>query len=592
MKKILLAQCLATAALLTSCNLDLEPLDKLADQNYYNNRKELEVFTNGFYADLPTAENLYSETADIIVPTTLIPEVLGTRAVPQSGGGWSWGQLANINSFLKDCTRCSDEAARKEYEGVARFFRAYFYYNKVKRFGEVPWFNEALSSTDDRLYSPRTPRDELMNHIISDLDYAIDNLPTAKNLYRVTKWAALALKSRVCLYEGTWRKYHGISGHESYLTAAATAAENFIDNSQYTIYSAGDQPYRDLFAADKAKAEEVVLARNYFAGLSIVHSANLYFLGGGSAPGLNKKVVDSYLLKDGSRFTDQADYDKMQFYEEMQNRDPRLAQTIVAPGYKRIGATDVTPVSFAAATTGYQIIKWVSTPASDGYNKSQNDIPLFRAAEVMLNFAEAKAELGTLTQADLDKSVKLIRDRVGMPNIDLATANANPDPYLEAAETGYPNVSGANKGVILEIRRERTIELLAEGFRYDDLMRWKEGKTFERQFKGMVVPKLDDTKHFVVCDLNGNGKADAEDVCVYEGNIEDIKANAEVADIKQFLKLGVNLHLANGANGGNIIVHDLANTQRKWNEDRDYLYPIPQDQITLYGGVIKQNPGW
>ena len=592
MKKILLAQCLATAALLTSCNLDLEPLDKLADQNYYNNRKELEVFTNGFYADLPTAENLYSETADIIVPTTLIPEVLGTRAVPQSGGGWSWGQLANINSFLKDCTRCSDEAARKEYEGVARFFRAYFYYNKVKRFGEVPWFNEALSSTDDRLYSPRTPRDELMNHIISDLDYAIDNLPTAKNLYRVTKWAALALKSRVCLYEGTWRKYHGISGHESYLTAAATAAENFIDNSQYTIYSAGDQPYRDLFAADKAKAEEVVLARNYFAGLSIVHSANLYFLGGGSAPGLNKKVVDSYLLKDGSRFTDQADYDKMQFYEEMQNRDPRLAQTIVAPGYKRIGATDVTPVSFAAATTGYQIIKWVSTPASDGYNKSQNDIPLFRAAEVMLNFAEAKAELGTLTQADLDKSVKKIRERVGMPNIDLATANANPDPYLEAAETGYPNVSGANKGVILEIRRERTIELLAEGFRYDDLMRWKEGKTFERQFKGMVVPKLDDTKHFVVCDLNGNGKADAEDVCVYEGNIEDIKANAEVADIKQFLKLGVNLHLANGANGGNIIVHDLANTQRKWNEDRDYLYPIPQDQITLYGGVIKQNPGW
>ena len=550
------------------------------------------MFTNGFYADFPTAENLYSETADIIIPTTLIPEVLGTRAVPQSGGGWSWGQLANINSFLKDCTRCSDEAARKEYEGVARFFRAYFYYNKVKRFGEVPWFNEALSSTDDRLYSPRTPRDELMNHIISDLDYAIDNLPTAKNLYRVTKWAALALKSRACLYEGTWRKYHGISGYESYLTAAATAAENFIDNSQYTIYSAGDQPYRDLFAADKAKAEEVVLARNYFAGLSIVHSANLYFLGGGSAPGLNKKVVDSYLLKDGSRFTDQTDYDKMQYYEEMQNRDPRLAQTIVAPGYKRIGATDVTPVNFAAATTGYQIIKWVSTSASDGYNKSQNDIPLFRTAEVMLNFAEAKAELGTLTQADLDKSVKKIRERVGMPNIDLATANANPDPYLEAAETGYPNVSGANKGVILEIRRERTIELLAEGFRYDDLMRWKEGKTFERQFKGMVVPKLDDTKHFVVCDLNGNGKADAEDVCIYEGNIEDIKANAEVADIKQFLKLGVNLHLANGANGGNIIVHDLANTQRKWNEDRDYLYPIPQDQITLYGGVIKQNPGW
>ena len=592
MKKILLAQCLATAALLTSCSLDLEPLDKLADQNYYNNRKELEVFTNGFYADFPTAENLYSETADIIIPTTLLPEVLGTRSVPQSGGGWGWKQLANINSFLKDCSRCGDEAARKEYEGVARFFRAYFYYNKVKRFGEVPWFSDVLSSTDDRLYSPRTPRNELMSNIIADLDYAIDNLPTAKNLYRVTKWAALALKSRVCLYEGTWRKYRGVSGYESYLATAASAAETLMDSRQYTIYAAGEQPYRDLFAADKAKAEEVILARNYFIGLSIVHSANLYFLGGGSAPGLNKKVVDSYLMKDGTRFTDQADYDKMQFYEEMQNRDPRLAQTIVTPGYKRIGQTTVTPVSFAAATTGYQIIKWVSTTASDGYNKSQNDIPLFRLSEVMLNFAEAKAELGTLTQADLDKSVKLIRDRVGMPNIDLATANANPDPYLEAAETGYPNVTGANKGVILEIRRERTIELLAEGLRYDDLMRWKAGKTFEQQFKGMVIPKLDDTKHFVVCDLNGNGVNDAEDVCIYEGDIDNIKANAEVAGIRQFLKLGVNLHVANGANGGNIIVHDIANNQRKWNEDRDYLYPIPQDQITIYGGVIKQNPGW
>lgn len=592
MKKILLAQCLTSVALLTGCNLDLEPLDKLADQNYYNNRKELEVFTNGFYADFPTAENLYSETADIIVPTTLSTEVMGTRTVPQSGGGWSWGQLSNINTFLKDCSRCNDEAARKEFEAVARFFRAYFYYDKVKRFGEVPWFDEPLSSTNDRLYAPRTPRNELINNILADLDFAAENLPSAKNLYRVTKWTALALKSRVCLYEGTWRKYHGFEGHETYLKAAAEAAEMFIDNSPYTIYNAGEQPYRDLFAADKAKAEEVILARNYNSALSIVHSANLYFLSGGASPGMNKKVVNSYLMKDGTRFTDLPNYNSMQYYDEMQNRDPRLAQTIVTPGYKRIGESTVTSVNFGATTTGYQIIKWVSTTASDGYNKSQNDIPLFRTAEVMLNFAEAKAELGTLTQADLDKSVKKLRDRVGMPNINLASANSNPDPYLEANETGYPNVSGANKGVILEIRRERTIELVAEGLRYDDLMRWKAGKTFEKQFKGMFIPALDANKHFVVCDLNGNGIADAQDVCVYEGDLNNVKTYSEVANITQFLKLGVNLQLANGNNGGNIIVHDIANKQRSWNETRDYLYPIPQDQITLYGGIIKQNPEW
>ena len=108
----------------------------------------------------------------------------------------------------------------------------------------------------------------------------------------------------------------------------------------------------------------------------------------------------------------------------------------------------------------------------------------------------------------------------------------------------------------------------------------------------MFIPALDSNKHFVICDLNGNGQADAQDVCVYEGDLNDVKTYSEVANITQFLKLGVNLQLANGNNGGNIIVHDIASKQRSWNETRDYLYPIPQDQITIYGGVIKQNPEW
>ncbi|WP_311435657.1 RagB/SusD family nutrient uptake outer membrane protein [Hoylesella timonensis] len=580
-------------ASLCSCSLDREPMDALGAENYFNNRSELATFTNGFYADFPSADALYGETADLIIPTSLTNEVMGTRAVPSSGGGWSWSSLVNINTFMDCVAKCPDAAARKEYEGVARFFRAYFYFNKLKRFGAVPWFETQLGSTDDRLYAPRTSRDELLENILKDINCAIESLPNAVNAYRVTKWTALALKSRIFLYEGTFRKYHGIAGYETWLKEAASAAEAFVSDSPYTLHTGSAEPYRQLFVADNALKDEVILARNYNLKLNIVHSVNQYFLTGGAKPGMNKKIVDSYLMMDGTRFTDKKDYRELDYYDEMQGRDPRLSQTIVAPGHKRIGSNTVVSPNFASATTGYQISKWVSDGGQDSYNKAHTDIILFRAAEVYLNLAEAKAELGTLTQADLDRTISKLRARVGMPPLTMATANANPDPYLMSAETGYPQVDGPNKGVILEIRRERTIELFGEGFRYDDLMRWKEGKAFEKQFRGMYVPALDPEKKFVVLDLNGNGKSDALDVCVYDGEqVPTENMYPELSGISTFLKLGDNIELEHGAKGGNIIVHDIRKKPRKWNEGRDYLYPIPQDQVTLYGGKLTQNPNW
>lgn len=580
-------------ASLCSCSLDREPMDALGAENYFNNRSELATFTNGFYADFPSADALYGETADLIIPTSLTNEVMGTRAVPSSGGGWSWSSLVNINTFMDCVAKCPDAAARKEYEGVARFFRAYFYFNKLKRFGAVPWFETQLGSTDDRLYAPRTSRNELLENILKDINCAIESLPNAVNAYRVTKWTALALKSRIFLYEGTFRKYHGIAGYETWLKEAASAAEAFVSDSPYTLHTGSAEPYRQLFVADNALKDEVILARNYNLKLNIVHSVNQYFLTGGAKPGMNKKIVDSYLMMDGTRFTDKKDYRELDYYDEMQGRDPRLSQTIVAPGHKRIGSNTVVSPNFASATTGYQISKWVSDGGQDSYNKAHTDIILFRAAEVYLNLAEAKAELGTLTQADLDRTISKLRARVGMPPLTMATANANPDPYLMSAETGYPQVDGPNKGVILEIRRERTIELFGEGFRYDDLMRWKEGKAFEKQFRGMYVPALDPEKKFVVLDLNGNGKSDALDVCVYDGEqVPTENMYPELSGISTFLKLGDNIELEHGAKGGNIIVHDIRKKPRKWNEGRDYLYPIPQDQVTLYGGKLTQNPNW
>lgn len=574
--------------------LDRFPLDSLAPETYYNNEQELKSATNNFYGMFPGAPSGYGETEDVVCTFNLSSMILGTRTIPTSGGGWDWGYLRNINFYLAHSSRCANQQVREHYDGIARFFRAYFYFEKVKRFGDVPWCDEALLSDDERLKKARDPRAYIMDKVLEDIDYAIAHISDKTDLYRVTKWTAMALKSRICLFEGTFRKYHGIDGYEKFLDLCIGISEEFIKTSPYSIYKDGEKPYRDLFASMNAISQEVILARDYDAGKKVMHEANYNTMAPTyGRPGMNKKVVNSYLMLDGSRFTDKAGYETMQYYDEMQDRDPRLTQTVVGPGYKRINSNITESPNFASSTTGYQIIKWVTDAEGDGYLKSSNDYILFRSGEVYLNFAEAKAERGTLTQDDLILSIKPIRDRVGMPNIDMAAANMSPDPYLSARETGYANVTGPNKGVILEIRRERTIELILEGFRYYDIMRWKEGKIFEQPYKGMYFPELDqgegDNK-FGVFDMNdGTLRDNAKvDICVYTGKKP---SGAAVKNIRKFYKLGDEFKLENGTSG-NIICHDIAEEPRQWREDRDYFYPIPTQERVLSDGNITQNPNW
>jgi hypothetical protein len=220
---------------------------------------------------------------------------------------------------------------------------------------------------------------------------------------------------------------------------------------------------------------------------------------------------------------------------------------------------------FNATVTGYQLIKFFTTPEYDASSSSSNDIPIIRYAEVLLNYAEAKAELGTLQQTDLNNSIKLIRDRVGMPNIDKDAANANPDLYLEAQ---YRNVSGANKGVILEIRRERRIEMVMESLRWDDLMRWKEGHLLAEPFRGMYFPGVGEYN------LDNNG---AVDIVVYAG--EKPETNIYCMPVNQ---------LSEGTRGYVEVHKGITKT---FNEDRDYFWPIPIEQRKL-NPHLTQNPGW
>ena len=561
---------------LSSCEdaLDRYPKDELTPDTFFTNENECQLFTNDFYTIFPSGSSIYGEGADVISKTSLSSAVLGNRTVPSTASTYKWTDLRSINFFLQYSSNCTDLNVRQKYDGLARFFRAYFYLTKVMYYGDVPWVDTPLSSDDPELYKGRDSRKVVMQNVLEDLDYAIKYLDTTKDVYRVTKWTALALKSRAMLFEGTYRKYHNLGDWEEMLEECVDASKHFISESGYVINNNSSTAYLDLFSAITSDQTEIILTRSYNSSIGLTHDVNGYLTSTTMGrPGMLKNIANMYLMLDGTPFTSQAGWETMQLPEESVNRDKRFAQTVRTPGYVRIGETAQSAPNLAATETGYQLVKYLQSSKYDSYNTSTIDLPLFRAAEVYLNYAEAKAELGTLTQSDIDLTIKPLRDRAGVANLNMATANANPDPYLASAETGYPNVTGENKGVILEIRRERTVELIMEGFRYWDIMRWKEGKRFEKQFTGLYFPGPGEY------DLNSDGVVD---VCLWSGSKPSTSATI-------VYELGKDITLTEGTKGYILLHTDYT---RNWDEDKDYLYPIPTDDRVLTQGAVTQNPGW
>ena len=572
----------------TGCDdlLDAVPKDRLTSDTFFKSESELQAFSISFYELFP-ASDLYVANDDHYTQNNMSTEGMGKRTIPASGSGWSWTSLRNINTLIEELPNCKDEQARIKYEALARFFRAYFYFAKVKRFGDVPWYDKPIGSTEtEQLKRPRDSRELIVDKMIEDLDYAIEKLPSTKSAYEVTKWTAMALKSRILLFEGTFRKYHAgdpalatlptdAKSYKWYLDECAKVSLEFIQNSGYSLHSS----YFDLFHTNDAGTltDEVIIARNYNSAYGAVHSSgNTMTAGSMGCPAMTKKLVASYLMKDGSRFTDQAGWETMDFVTECANRDPRLASSIRTPGYKRMGQETTTAPDLKVSFTGYHPDKYVTTLDQDQYNGSDIDLIIMRAAEVYLNYAEAKADAGTLAQDDLDISVNKIRDRAGMPHLSMAAANAAPDAFLtNAAYGGYQSpvlLADANKGVILEIRRERAIELCQEGHRYYDLMRWKEGKVFEAPFYGAYFA--------------GEGAYDLDSDGILDFEIYSAAASSSAPVAK---KLNEDVFLSGGTSGLILLHGDVTRT---WNEDRDYLYPIPTDDRNLSGGALTQNPGW
>ena len=602
MKRIIIPA-LALLLGLTSCNwLERNPKATLAPENYFRDETDLQLFSNSFYNNLLPKEP-FDEQSDHYVYLNLSAVLRGgtNRTVPNSGGGWgngsgAWGDLRKMNTLLEYIDRCEDEAAVLQYTALTRFFRAYLYFTMVQRFGDVPWIDEQLQSDSENLYRPRDSREVVMGHMLEDIDYAIQHLPSAVSTYRVNRWTALALKARFCLFEGTFRKYHspdqypkmyveplptGGRTSQDYLKLAADAARELIDNGPYKLAKVSD--YRLLFANVDASKDEFILAIKNDQSLQVCHNATAFaMMPSQNKPGFTRKFIAGVLMNDGSRFTDQPGWETMSFVQEMQNRDPRLKAITVGDGHVWLGDETVSAPDLVCATTGYQVSKYVmdkTLPEWGRVDKSYNDMPVFRYAEVLLNYAEAKAELGTMTQDDLDLTVNALRSRVGMAGLlSLEEANASPDPYLASAETGYPNVSGTNQGVILEIRRERAIELVMEGFRLSDLIRWRSGKCLEQPIWGAYFPGIG--KY----DLTGDG---VPDIHIWTG--VDPK-DKDMADFELGTSTGI--ILSDGVSG---YIDRHQNIERNFNEDRDYYYPIPTKERQLYhdkGVDLKQNPGW
>ena len=590
MKKILYSLMLVLAGFaFTGCDdlLDAVPLDKMTPDTYFKNEGELKAFAIVFYEAFPEGD-LYISNDDHYTQNNMSNEEMGKRTIPASGSGWSWGALRNINTLLENLSHCPDAAAHAKYEALGRFFRAYFYFNKVKRFGDVPWYDSVVGSTEkEKLNRPRDSREFIMGKMIEDLDCAIANLPTDKNVYEVTKWTAMALKSRVLLFEGTFRKYHAgdvflstlpsdAHDYKWYLNECAKVSLEFIQTSGYGLHPSYFELFHTMNASDLM--DEVILARDYNKTYGAYHnSGSTMNTGSRGCPSVTKKLIASYLMKDGSRFTDIQGWQTMDFQQEVKDRDTRLAASIRTPGYKRMGESSTTSPDFKVTFSGYHPDKYVTTVDQDTNNASDIDLVLFRTGEILLNYVEAVAEAGTITQADLDLTVNQLRKRGGISKaLTLSEANASPDPFLtDASWGGYQSpvlLSDPNKGVILEIRRERAIELAQEGYRYYDIIRWKEGKVFEAPFYGMYFPGVG------VYDVDGNSTNDIE---IFE--------TASSSNASSTKKLNDEIFLTNG-NSGLVWLHK--NIIRNWDENKDYLYPIPTDDRNLTGGALTQNPGW
>jgi len=556
----------------TSCNkyLNQAPQTSLTDASFWKTTADLQTGCNYLYYSLPNYGGTPTEDfqSDIAYGGSPNPTSSGTRNAPVSDGSWqnNYILIFNANNILQKSTTVSGvDSVIQKFQGEARFFRAFAYYELVKRYGDVPYTDRIIGVDGDTLlYASRTNRETIIDSIYADLDFAAahcpqpDVQPTA-DYGRITATAALAFKSRVALFEGTWDKFHGGGDANKHLQIAATAAKAVIDGHKYSLYTgqadssyyyeflydgglAGNPPFNPSARPEKnytyATNKENILLSLYGVSVSSLirnHAFTSTYFNRSNFCG-TRAITDQYLFSDGlpeGKSGYDSTYKATSSLTEFRNRDPRFGMTF-------LNKTDFVGIgNYFLPTYFYSIRKFCTTGDVGQYgNACFNNYNAIRYAEVLLNYAEATFELSSsIDDADLNLTINALRQR------------AWGSQFSQSLMLTNAFVASNGLDMRTEIRRERSVELALEGFRYWDLLRWKTAETelpkplLGPQFFAAENPSLSPPPT-----VNANGFS--------------------------VLQSGV---------GANI---------RQFDPTRDYLFPIPTQQILLEKGKLTQNPKW
>lgn len=541
--------------LFTGCSkdLDLFPKDTVSDMSFWKSAADYKLAANNLYLSLE-GFSFVDINSDIAfnVPNSISN---GTLQPSETDGNWNtpYTYIRRCNNIILKAEESQIKNDVKIYVAEAKFFRAYNYWRLFRLYGGVPVVTKVLDIDSEELYAPRASRNETVDLILKDLTEAASDLPESKSLAaadrgRITRGAANALKARVALFEGTWGKYRNDAGATAYLDIALEAAGAVINSGQYAMYKGmAEDSYRYLFIEPGDDSDECILDRRYQKDISHHNFTGTIQQGNGYLP--TKKLADMYLCNDGLPISKSLLFQGYDAWtSEYENRDPRMAMTFMTPGimaYYPLYAVRVECWPFYPsrnASTGYTVFKFMSEDLEglSYLRKLEFDCHIIRYAEVLLIYAEAVFEKnGSISDADLDKTVNVIRERVNMPALTNAFVSDN---GLDMKQ---------------ELRRERTVELAMEGFRWDDLRRWKTAETeMKEDLKGIKIKGTAWTEPILIEGTDRNP---------YHQETYQNKTDAD----------------------GFIIVE----TGRIFNPDKQYLLPLPMKEISINRN-LEQNPGY
>lgn len=607
--KIMAAVAISLSAASCEKFLTADPISEISASNFFATENDLTLYCNGIMnsytptaEEIGTGDDMYSDLSSSKTSADYNrPGVWG----PSKQGGWtvaSWKGIRTANILLDKLPNSKknvSEAVYNHYEGVGRFWRAYLYYDKMTTFGDVPWVDHALDiSETDILFADRTDREEVFHHMLEDINFACDNMQYKGYERVINKYVALAFKARMCLFEGTFRKYHSVNpstgkawtgAYESsnqILDECIAACNTLISDGVFSLTTG--KPEEDktgCFAqlwrnADLRSSKEAIWIREYdFDGLAKGHELTWRVNSGTynqqSAP--IKTYMHMFLKLDGTPIA--PDGDKVSLNEEFNNRDYRLINTVNHPGWTYETSGGATRLKYAMmgsyTYSGYNWIKWSEEKeANYSSGKNNNDIPLLRYAEVLLNYAEAMAERGKMTSDVWGITIGQLRERAGVKSIYPGDAGYVVDTWLRDYFSGK-----CSDNTLLEIRRERACELMLEGLRINDLNRWKCGEfTSKRNTNNTCWQGI-----WVTPDEAKNG-------LVFNGETYVFPTDGSAAPTGKGFSISTSTADTNYTFSEGTYGYIQYNYKLFW-DDYMYVHPIPDSALTMNTNM-SQNKGW